>query len=399
MSAHPGFRRTRFLLLGICLSVLAGVGLAAPEPVYIGFDGAYGQKTSTAAPAIERGVRAALEDINRRGGVFGGRPLKLITTDNQGVSARGRDNFIALAQKKDLVAVLGGKFSPVTVEVLPHAQALKLPIISVWGSADPITDHADHPSYAFRLSLKDSWGVEAMMAHAVRRYRAKTACALVPNTSWGRSGEAVIKARAAALNLKVPLTHWYNWGDQSFARSLVDCERAGAQAILMIANEREAAVLLKDIAALPPERRLPVVSHWGVTGGVLHELAGEALSQVRFEVIQTFSFVGNRRPQARALAAWLMVEGGFSSAAAIPSPVGSAHAYDMTQLLAMAVNRAGSTRREAVRDALEHLPAYDGVVRRYARPFTPERHDALDAGDVLFVRVEPSGALLPIERR
>jgi branched-chain amino acid transport system substrate-binding protein len=152
-------------------------------PVFLGFDGAYGQKTNTAATAIEFGLRQAIEDINAAGGVLGGRPVRLLTTDNKGITARGKDNFVDLAQQKDLVTVFGGKYSPVTVESLVDAHRLRLPIISVWGSADQITDHLETPSYSFRVSLKDSWGVAAMLNRIVTNLNASTACALLPNTA------------------------------------------------------------------------------------------------------------------------------------------------------------------------------------------------------------------------
>jgi branched-chain amino acid transport system substrate-binding protein len=49
-----------------------------------------------------------------------------------------------------------------------------------------------------------------------------------------------------------------------------------------------------------------------------------------------------------------------------------------------------------VRQALERLAPFDGAVRRYAPAFTPERHDALGPQQVLFVRVERTGALVPL---
>jgi branched-chain amino acid transport system substrate-binding protein len=159
----------------------------------------------------------------------------------------------------------------------------------------------------------------------------------------------------------------------------------------------EAALIVREVAALPPGERLPIVSHWGVTGGVMHELAGDALDKVDLQVIQTFSFVGNTRPRARQLAAWLIKEGGLTSVERIASPVGSAHAYDMTHLLALAVEQARSTKGDDVRAALEKLPPFEGAVRRYAPAFTPERHDALGPPQVLFVKIERSGALMPLK--
>lgn len=386
------------LLAGLALhaaQVQAAANPALP-PVLIGFDGAYGQKTNTAPIAIELGARAAIDEINRAGGVLGGRPLQLVTTDNKGVSARGKDNFIELASMKDMVAVLGGKYSPISVEVLPEAQRLKVPLISVWGSADAITEQKARPSYAFRVSLKDEWGVQAMIARLARKHKAARACAFLPNTAWGRSAEQVIKTHAAKYRVQFSVVRWYNWGDQTLVEAYQACLQAKTQALLFVGNEKEAAVLLKDMVNLPAAQRLPVVAHWGTVGGTLHELVGSALDQISFDVIQTFTFVNNPRPRARQLADWIAQHSPYKSVAAIPSPVGAAHAYDTVHLLALAVARAQSAQASQVRDALEQLPHFSGAVRDYKPAFTAQRHDALSAEQVLFVRLTPEGVLQPV---
>jgi branched-chain amino acid transport system substrate-binding protein len=112
-------------------------GLAQASPLtglpVVGLDEAYSIKSNTSSQAIERGVKAAIDEINAKVWVLGGRPLKLITTDNQGVPARGKDNLAQMASQPDVIAVLGVKFSPVTVESISEAQRLRLPLISVWG--------------------------------------------------------------------------------------------------------------------------------------------------------------------------------------------------------------------------------------------------------------------------
>ena len=369
----------------------------APAPVYIGIDEAYGIQSSTTPRAIQRGVEAAIEEINARGGVLGGRPLKILTTDNQSVSARGRDNFIELAGKPGLIAVLTGKYSPVTVETAPEADRLRVPLVSVWGAADQITDRLANPSYVFRLSLKDSWGVEAMVRRAKTSRKATRVCALLPNTAWGRSGEHVLVATAPAEGMRLVDTRWYNWGDQDYLPHLKSCMAAGGQALILVANEREGALVITQLATLPKSQRLPIIAHWGITGGVIHELAAGAIDEVDMQVIQTFTFINNPRPAARRLAAWIMKDAGLKSVDQIQSPPGSAHAYDMTHLLALAVNKARSTDGDAIRRALESLPEFDGAVRRYDPAFTPKRHDALGPNQVLFVRIDRSGALLPVK--
>ncbi len=392
-----------YRLIELCAAFVMGTfscGLAQASqltgmPVLVGLDEAYSIKSNTAPQAIERGVQAAIDEINAKGGVLGGRPLKLITTDNQGVAARGKDNFAQMASRPDVIAVLGGKFSPVTVESLSEAQRLRVPLISVWGSADQITDNGGDPSYAFRVSLKDSWGVEAMLLRARTHYKASRLCAVLPNTAWGRSSDSVLGAKATVIGIRVVATRWYNWGEQSFVEVLKSCKQANAQAMLLVANEKEAAILLSQMAELPASERLPIVAHWGMTGGLIHEMAGPALDKVDLQVIQTFSFIGNTRPAAKRLANWILKDAGLSRVQQIQSPVGSAHGYDATHLLALAVNKAGNTNGDEVRRALESLPAFEGAVRRYAPAFTATRHDALTAAQVLFVRIDRSGALIP----
>jgi branched-chain amino acid transport system substrate-binding protein len=394
--------------IALCL-VLIGSGVSAQalekttesnaahfkSPIWIGFDDAYGQKTNTSAMSIEWGIRAAMEEINAAGGVLDGRPLKLITTDNKGVTARGKDNFVELAATKDLVAVLGGKYSPIIIEMVPEAQRLKIPLISVWGSADLITDHKEKPSFTFRLSLKDEWGVEAMMKRLSVKYKARRACAILPNTEWGRSAERVILNKAAQIQIQFPVVHWYNWGEASFNTQYQSCLDSKAQGLLLVANEKEAAVLIKEVAERSQEQRLPVVSHWGAVGGRLHELAQDELSKVHVEFIQTFTFVNNKRPRAVALANWILKNSDLKDIADIPSPVGSAHAYDVVHLLASAIKINKTTNPQKIRDGLEQLPAFNGAVRDYSKPFSQDRHDALDKSQLLFVKLTPSGRLIP----
>ena len=364
-------------------------------PVWIGFDDAYGLKTNTSAIATEWGIKAALEEINSNGGVLNGRPLKLITTDNKGISARGKDNFVQLASTKDLVAVLTGKFSPISVEILPDAHRLKVPMISVWGSADPITDHDHKPSFSFRVSLKDDWGVEAMMNRLSSKYKVRQACAILPNTAWGRSAEKVIQAKSRANTAQFPVVRWYNWGDPSLKEHYKACLDSRTQGLLFVGNEKEGALLVKEIAAQAPPLRMPVVAHWGAVGGTLHELVGDELSMVRIDFIQTFTFINNKRPRAMYLADWILKNQGLKSPHDIPSPVGAAHAYDTVHLLAKAIDTAKTTSPEKIRDTLEKLPAFQGAVKHYTRPFTHQRHDALDKSQVLFVKLTPSGQLIP----
>ncbi|UOD50281.1 ABC transporter substrate-binding protein [Orrella daihaiensis] len=362
----------------------------------IGFDGAFTQPSSTSAASITLGAQIAIDEINARGGVLNGRPLKLVTEDNHGISARARDNFKSLAVMPDLVAIYGGKFSPTIMETMPLANELKVVSVSLWGSANPITDDPLKNPYVYRLSLKDSWAIPAMMRQALDAHSATRLCALFPNTAWGRSGANALDLNLAQTAQQLVHSKWYQWGQTDFAADLQNCIDAGGQAVIMVANEGEGAAIINSMATLPDKERLPIVSHWGVTGGLLHQLIKPSAGLVDVDIIQTFSFVDNPRPTAQALAREVMQRTGVLNVALISSPVGVAQAYDMTHLLALGVEQAGSTDRAAVQAALQTLPPFAGAIRDYDRPFTDTNHDGLTAKQVLFVHIEPDGALLPV---
>jgi len=386
--------------------VWAAVTAGAPEavvaatetdaPIVLALDGEFGHSTSTSAQAIERGILIAIDEVNAAGGVLGGRRLAYRKTDNRGIAAMAVDNVRELADRKDVLAVFGGKFSPLQIEVVPVVHAKGLLLLNPWGSANPITDHGLRPSYTFRLSLKDSFAAGAMLDFARTAKNAGKVGLLLPNTAWGRSNLQSLTETADKIGITVVGTRWYNWGDRSLLERYLELRNAGAEALVLVANEVEGALLVREIAELRAADRLPIVSHWGITGGNFHELAGPALTEVDFSVIQTFSFDRTTSPRAPSVARALETRFGISKERRSISVVGTAHAYDLVHLIARAIEKAGSAERAAVRDALEGLGRFEGLVRTYDPPFTPTRHDALDGGDVFFARFGPGGTLEPL---
>jgi branched-chain amino acid transport system substrate-binding protein len=363
--------------------------------VFIGIDGEFGLLNSTSAQAVELGARIAMAEINRAGGVLGGRPLDLVTRDHRSIPARGIRNIQEFAAMPELVAVLGGRFSPVVIEELPAIKAAKLPFMAVWSSADGIVDNGARPNYVFRLSLRDSLAMPFMLSTARKAGLLKVGL-LLTNTSWGRSNFAAAqKYVAAEKSPSIVKTAWYNWQEPSLRDRYLKLLEAGAQAVVLVANDDEAAVLVREMALLPKSRRLPIISHWGVTGGRFVAAAGPALDEVDFTVVQTFSFF---KSSPEALARFMAVAAQFNIRRIehIESPVGVAHAYDAVHLLALAVRTAGSTARSAVRDALERLPSHAGLVRQYAPAFSADRHEALGEGQLLMARYRTDGALVPV---
>jgi len=375
---------------------LAGAGAQAqPKPVRVGLDAEFGLDNSTSAQAVELGMRTAIHEINRAGGVLGGRPVELVTRDHRSIPARGIRNIEEFARMPDLVAVFGGRFSPVIIEELPTLRSTKTLFMAPWSSADVIIDNDMQPNYVYRLSLRDSLAMPKLLQTAKKRGLKKVGL-LLTNTSWGRSNLFAAERYAAANNdIRIVKTAWYNWRDQTLVAKYQALRQAGAQAIVLVANDDEAAVLVREMAALPKNERVPILSHWGVTGGEFVRQAGPALNQVDFSVIQTFSFFKADKQQLARFMGSLAAVSPIRRIEDIDGPVGVAHAYDLMHILARAIDQAGSTDRAAVRDALEKLRQHRGLVKTYAPPFTPARHEALSERELLIARYRADGVLVP----
>ncbi len=367
------------------------------KPVRVGLTAEYGLKNSFSAQAVEMGIRVAIDEINGAGGVLGGRPFELVTKDDRSVPARAMQNVQDFAEMEDMVAFFGARFSPVLVELTPLIHQIGMILLNPWSSADIITNHDFKPNYAFRLSLKDSLAMPAMMSHARKKGWNRMAL-LLPNTAWGRSNQQAAEFHAASVpEIKLLRSRWYNWGDTTLLPLYQDLLSTGAEVLLLVANDREGGILVNEMAQLPKEKQLPILSHWGVTGGRFFENTKENLMKLDFAVVQTFSFF-QADPEIRQrfmeTAKKLYPIRSFEE---IDAPVGVGHAYDLTYLLARAIDKAGTTDRAQIRTALEHLGPYKGLVADLTRPFTPEDHDALGPDSVFMARYREDGVLLPVD--
>lgn len=388
--------KSRFIVaLLLCAISVLGHG-QDKKPILVGVDGEFGLENSISAQAVDLGLRIAIAEINAAGGVLDGRPINIVVKDHRSMPARGIRNIKEFTEMPDLVAVFGGRFSPVIIEQLPILKEAKLLFMAAWSSADPIIDNDMHPNYIFRVSLRDSLAMPKMLDHAHQRGLNKVGL-LLTNTSWGRSNRAAAdKYEASGKPLKIVQTAWYNWQDKSLIDKYQSLLDSGAQAIVLVANDEEAAVLVREMARLPAEKRIPVISHWGITGGEFVKQAGPALRKIDFSVIQTFSFFNaDRKPLERFMRA--AAPFGVTKIEDIRAPVGVAHAYDAMHILAKAINLARSTERSAVRDALENIREHRGLIKHYNPPFSKDRHDALGPNELLIARYRADGVLVPVK--
>ena len=367
------------------------------EPLKIAVVAEYGMQGSHAAQSIEKGIALAIAEINEQSGLLRGRPLQLVRRDDRGLPARAVDHMRELAIDQAVLAVFCGRFSPVALELLPVATELGILLLDPWAAADGIANNNQKPNYVFRLSLTDSWAIEAMIGHA-RRRRMKRLTALLPNTGWGRSSFAAIESTLKAKpGIQVDAI-WYNWGDTDFSNALISARRTRSDALLMIANEAEGKHILEQVHRMLPAERLPIIAHWGITAGDFNQVTDGLANRLDLVTVQTFAFSNTPKGRQQKVidSAQRLLSEDVRQLSAL---VGFAHAYDMTWLLARAIEKAGLPDRKVIREAMESLGPHEGLVSSYRRPFSPGNHEALSRDQVFMARYNSDGRLVRIEGR
>jgi hypothetical protein len=116
------------------------------------------------------------------------------------------------------------------------------------------------------VSLKDDWGVEAMINRLSTKYKVRQACAILPNTAWGRSAEKVIQEKSGRRNAQFAVVRWYNWGDPSLKEHYKACldlfnlnpskeSREFADLVNFVAQAWPALVFAQDVPVTSGSRR------------------------------------------------------------------------------------------------------------------------------------------------
>ena len=369
---------------------------AAAPPVLVGLDAAMTGGAGQSGEAIKRGAIIALEEINDAGGVLG-RRLELVIRDNRGIPDRGVDNIEQLSEIDDLVAVIGGIHTPVALAEIKTIHSNELIYLAPWAAGTPVVDNGHDPNFVFRVSVRDEYA-GGYLIEAAKSRGYKRPGLLLWRTGWGRSNEAAMKAAMSRIGMQPAGVQWFNTSERDLSDQIDELTLAGADVIMLVAGPTEGLTVVKEMAGRAADHRLPIISHWGITGADFTTMAGNALDKVDLTFLQTYSFFEPPFPEKseRFYQAYCARFGPCDSKADVISPVGTAHAYDLMYLLKQAIEKAGTIDRRAVRAAFEKLERHKGLVRVYDPPFTPARHDALDVSDFRLCRYGPDGSIIPV---
>ena len=369
------------LLLIVALA--AALPAFAQEPIKIGLVTALSGQSARAGEALTRGLQVAIDEINAKGGVLKGRRLELLRRDDESIPAKGVIAARELWFKEKVAVLFGGLDSPVALAIVPIANDNKLPFMDPWAAGTPITKNGAKDNYVFRVSAVDEIVDKAMLQYAQKTFNAKNCGMILVNNPWGESNEKGLRAAFGEKGVKHAGIEKFEPNDIDVVPQLSRLRSAGADCLMLVGNVGPSSQVVKSLDRMG--WMPPIVSHWGPAGGRFTELAGPSAKNVHF--VQTYSFFGKQSAVGEKVLKALMAKyPDIKGPGDVTPAVGVANAYDAMMLSAMAIEKAGSTDGKAIRDGYYKIDRYDGLIKSYTKPFSPQQHDALTEHDYVWAQ-------------
>ncbi|WP_309678949.1 ABC transporter substrate-binding protein [Polaromonas sp.] len=371
--------------VALASAVLSVTGLAvAADPIKIGVAGPFTGGSSSMGVSMRDGVRLAVAEINKSGGVIG-RQIQLVERDDEAKNERGVQIAQELISKEKVTAAVGYINTGVALASQRFFQEAKIPVMNNVATGSLVTHQFDDQpeNYIFRNAAHDSIQAPMIVEEAISRRGYKKVAILADSTNYGQLGRADLETALQLKGVKAVAVEKFNIKDVDMTAQLLKAKEAGAEAILTYAIGPELAQIANGMTKLG--WKVPMVGSWTLSMANFIDNAGPGGEGARMP--QTFIQEPTTPKRQAFIINYLKT---FSPKnARIDSPVSAAQGYDSIYLLAAAIKQANSTDGPKIKAALEDLKTpVEGVVTTYNKPFTAKDHEAITANIPVFGEVK-----------
>jgi branched-chain amino acid transport system substrate-binding protein len=374
------------------LALAASAGLVASayaaDPIKIGLSGPFTGGSSSMGVSMRDGVKLAVDEINKAGGVLG-RPIQLVERDDEAKNELGVQIAQELINKEQVVATLGFINTGVAQAAQRFYQEAEIPVINNVATGTVLSNQwpDQKKNFVFRTSCADIIQSAMIANEAIKRQNFKKPAILNDSTNYGMLGRSDLEAALEKIGVKPVAEEKFNIGDTDMTAQVLKAKEAGADVILTYAIGPELAQIANAMAKLG--WKVPMIGSWTLSMASFIDTAGANGDGALMP--ETFIEAPTTPKRKAFIEAYHKAYGGDR----MPSPVSAAQGYDSAYLLAAAITQAKSADSRKIHEALENLQAkVEGVVTTYDHPFSAKDHEAISANIPVFGLVK-AGRVVP----
>ena len=332
------------VLLVFALTVPA---LAQGDVIKIGLISSLTGSVSTYGQSVRNAVTMAVDDINASGGILG-RQISLIILDDKGDGTAAAQAARRLIDRENIALILGPVITPSVMAVAPICQAAGVPMLTPTGTGDQITTVGD---FIFRGAYKDSFQGRIMAQFAAENLGLKEAAIIYDVANDYSVGlRNAFKTTFEELGGKIIAEESYSTGDTDFSAQLTSLAMRNPQALFIPDYYSTAGPILMQARLMGMDAVMLGVDGWdspdlsALAGGfeeggyIVNHYSGDVDSPVTQGFIAQYTAAFGQAPDALA-----------------------ALAYDGVMIVTKALEAAGSTDPEALKQALGTVEAIEGA--------------------------------------
>jgi len=343
--------------LAMILSVaLAACQPAAPSTIKIGLNTELTGGIPVVGESCNNAAELAVKEINDAGGleVAGQKyTIELIIEDNEDKA----ESAAAAAQKlatAGVLAMIGPNASRNAIPAAEVAESSKMPMISPWSTNPKTTVDAQTgqpKQYVFRAAFIDDFQGRVAARFALDQLKTAKPAVLYDVASEYNKGIAEFyKKTMEESGISVVSFETYTTGDKDFSSQLTKIKESGADSLFLPNYYSEVPLQVQQAHKLGFAGTVVGSDSWGNLE--LITLCGADCEGLYFT---THYAADIATPKAQAF-----IKAYEAAYGKTPDDV-AALTYDSFGLLFQAIQAAGKTDRQAVRDALAGITAYEGV--------------------------------------
>ena len=374
----------------LAVGILGCVGLTtsvanADEPIKIGtFLSVTGGASFLGDPELKT-MQMFIEDLNASGGVLG-RQVELVHYDTKGKAEEAGTFAKRLISQDKVDIIVGGSTSGNTMSVIKLIQKAEMPFISLAGAGVIINPVK---KWVFKTPHTDRGAVEKIFVDMKSRGLTKVGM-LSGSGGFGKSCQKNANALAGGAGIEILADEKHGKGDTDMTPQITKIKNtAGVQTFLYCGFGATTSIVAKNVKQLGLN-----VPHYQTHGSASMKFvkgadgAAEGVRLPAAALLVADQLAADHPQKAITTAYKAAYETRYNDSI---STFGG-HAYDGLLIATQAIERAGSTDKEAVRAEIEkthNLVGVDGIFSMSA-----DDHLGLDKGSFVMVEVREGGSKL-----
>ncbi|PSC06438.1 ABC transporter substrate-binding protein [Alsobacter soli] len=316
----------------------------------------FGQVVPITGPAAEAGkyamagAKIALEKVNKAGGVLG-KQVEIVTEDDQTTNPGAVLAFSKLATNADIVGFIGSIRSTQVHAMAPDI--LKTAKPCMFGGTDPTLTKLGNP-WLFRCRPNDSYSGRVIAAYGLEELKLKKWGIVHSTDAFGTNGMKALAGALEAAGVKPVVIQGYANQSQDFTPVVLALKQAGIDVLgSYFTFENDLGIFARQL------RQLGVNAPWVGSPSIVNVTALKLAGPALYNTFGVADYAEDSSPEAKAFA------DAYRGMMKVDPDNQSSWTYDAVNLLAAAINKAGKTDPQAVREAMLSIKGFKGAEGEY----------------------------------